>query len=76
MWGEGGEKVDLLEIQDNYMVAARNVKPSISRNLRKNKGLWTEWKNEEMQLSENETLWLAKKKNNNNNNNNKNNRNV
>ena len=62
MWGEGGEKVDLLEIQDNYMVAARNVKPSISRNLRKNKGLWSECKNEEMQLSENETLWLAKKK--------------
>ena len=56
MWGEGGEKVDLIEIQDNYMVAARNVKPSISRNLRKNKGLWTECKNEEMQLSENEAL--------------------
>ena len=55
------------------MVAARNVKPSISRNLRKNKGLWTECKNEEMQLSENEALWLAKKKTKNNNNNNNNN---
>ena len=62
MWGEGGEKGYLIKIQDNYMVAARNVKPSISRNLRKNKGLWTECKNEEMQLSENEALWLAKKK--------------
>ena len=44
------------------MVAARNVKRSISMNLRKNKWLWTESKNEEMQLSENEALWLAKKK--------------
>ena len=67
-------KYKILILQDNYinyMVAASNVKPSISRNLRKNKGLWTECKNEEMQLSENEALWLAKK-----NNNNKNNRNV
>ena len=30
-------------------------------NLRKNRWLWTEPKNEEMQLSENEALWLAKK---------------
>ena len=45
------------------MVAARNVKRSISMNLRTNKWLWTESKNEEMQLSENEALWLAKKKN-------------
>ena len=57
-------KYKILILQDNYinyMVAASNVKPSISRNLRKNKGLWTECKNEEMQLSENEALWLAKK---------------
>ena len=43
MWGfcggEGGEKVDLIQIQDNYMVAARNVKRLIWRNLRKNSGL-------------------------------------
>ena len=38
------------------MVAARNVKRSISMNLGKNKGLWTQSKNEEMQLSENEAL--------------------
>ena len=57
-------KYKILILQDNYinyMVAASNVKPSISRNLPKNKGLWTECKNEEMQLSENEALWLAKK---------------
>ena len=37
MWGEGGEKVDLIQ-KPRYM-AARNVKRLISRNLRKNKGL-------------------------------------
>ena len=67
----GGRREIRFDRNPRYMVAARNVKRSISMNLRTNKWLWTESKNEEMQLSENEALWLAKKKTKNNNNNNK-----
>ena len=59
----GGRRESRFDRNLTYVVAARNVKRSISMNLWKNKWLWTESKNEEMQLSENEALWLAKKKN-------------